>query len=269
MGLHCFQYLKMIRGFCAIRFRWINTLVSMVLLEYPNPMSAVQEFSPSTKVLVIGASGGIGHACAIEAGNRFGMKNVTMLSRAADGLDILDEVSVCDTLASLGGLYDFILITTGGLEVGGYAPEKSLRSISSDAFQVQFALNAIGPALLLKYVARLLPKDRPATIATLSARVGSIGDNRLGGWISYRAAKAALNQVIRTTAIELTRTHPHSTCVALHPGTVRTPLSQSYVGTHPSVAPQDAAHNIFAVIEGLSPADTGQFFDWKGETIPW
>ncbi len=232
-------------------------------------MTTQSALGPSSRVLIIGASGGIGQACAIAAGNICGMMNVTMLSRAADDFDITDETSVAEHLGQLDGPFDAILIATGGLEVDGFAPEKSLRSIQSAAFEAQFALNAIGPALVFKHVSRLLPKDRPALIAALSARVGSIGDNQLGGWISYRAAKAALNQIIRTASIELTRSHPLSTCVAIHPGTVRTPLTEKYVGNNPAVAPATAGQNILNVLSNLRPSDTGQFFDWQGVPVEW
>ena len=105
--------------------------------------------------------------------------------------------------------------------------------------------------------------------AALSARVGSIGDNRLGGWHSYRASKAALNQIIRGASIELARTHPHAVCLALHPGTVKTGLSAKYIGRHPAVEPAEAATNILRVIDGLGPERTGSFFDWAGREIPW
>ncbi len=105
--------------------------------------------------------------------------------------------------------------------------------------------------------------------ATLSARVGSIGDNRLGGWIGYRSAKAALNQIVRTAAIEIARKRPDAIVVALHPGTVRTPLTQAYVGRHPAVAPSEAAGNLLMVLDGLTPADTGGFFAWDGKPVPW
>lgn len=224
---------------------------------------------PNARFLVIGASGGIGQACAIAAGNRCGMMNVTMLSRSADDFDITDETSVAHHLEAFETPFDAVLIATGGLEVGGFTPEKSLSSIDPAAFEAQFRLNTIGPALVLKHLPRLLPKDRPCLVAALSARVGSIGDNGLGGWMSYRASKAALNQVMRTASVELTRTHPQSICVAIHPGTVRTPMTAKYVGNHPAVAPATAGQNILSVLSTLSPADTGQFFDWQGETVPW
>ena len=110
---------------------------------------------------------------------------------------------------------------------------------------------------------------RRRVIAVLSARVGSIGDNALGGWISYRRAKAAVNQVVRTAAIEYARTHRQLVCVALHPGTVQTKFTEKYLGRHPAVPPQDAARNLLAVIDGLTPADTGCFFDWAGKPVPW
>jgi NAD(P)-dependent dehydrogenase (short-subunit alcohol dehydrogenase family) len=133
----------------------------------------------------------------------------------------------------------------------------------------QFALNAIGPALVLKHMVRHLPRDRVSRFAVLSARVGSIGDNALGGWYSYRAAKTALNQLIHTASIEVARTHPQSIVVALHPGTVDTALTAAHAGGHPTVIPAVAATNLLAVLDRLTPADTGGFFDWKGETIPW
>ena len=103
----------------------------------------------------------------------------------------------------------------------------------------------------------------------LSARVGSIGDNRLGGWISYRSAKAAVNQIVHTAAIELARSHPQSICVALHPGTVATPFTEKYLGRHPAVAPVAAAQNLLQVVDDLQPADSGGFFDWAGDPVPW
>jgi NAD(P)-dependent dehydrogenase (short-subunit alcohol dehydrogenase family) len=224
---------------------------------------------PTSRILIIGASGGIGQACAIAAGNICGMMNITMLSRAADGFDITNESSIIEHLGELEGPYDGVIIATGGLEVGDFKPEKSLRSMSAEAFHAQFALNAIGPAFVLKHIAQHLPKDRPCLIAALSARVGSIGDNALGGWISYRSAKAALNQIIKTASIELTRTHPQSICVAIHPGTVRTSLTEKYVGSHPAVSPATAGQNILDVLSNLTPDQTGQFFDWRGDPVEW
>mgnify|MGYP005840478297 CR=1 FL=1 len=219
------------------------------------------------RALVIGASGGIGQAVATALEARG--TDVTRLSRRVDGFDITDEASVAHHLDLLDGSYDAILIATGGLTPAGGAPEKALGQISAPALSAQFALNAIGPALVLKHAPRLLPRDRRAFVAALSARVGSIGDNRLGGWYGYRAAKAALNQIVHTAAIELARSHRQAICVALHPGTVQTALTASYLGRHPAVAPQTAAENLLAVLDGLGPADTGGFFDWAGKRVAW
>ncbi|MHA6263469.1 SDR family NAD(P)-dependent oxidoreductase [Arenibacterium sp. CAU 1754] len=219
------------------------------------------------RALIIGASGGIGSAVAgaLSAGNI----EVTGLSRSRDGLDVTDEVSVEKGLADVAGPFDLILVATGALEINGAAPEKTIKSVTAQAMADQFALNAIGPALVLKHVMPLIPRKTRAVVGVLSARVGSIGDNRLGGWVSYRAAKAAVNQVVHTCAIELARTHPKAICVALHPGTVQTPFTRKYLSRHPSVPADQAAENLLSVIKGLAPEDSGQFFDWAGNPVPW
>jgi NAD(P)-dependent dehydrogenase (short-subunit alcohol dehydrogenase family) len=219
------------------------------------------------KILIIGASGGIGSAL-VETYRSAG-DDVVGLSRKYDGLDVTSEASVVENLGQLSGPFDRIIVATGALEIGPYTPEKTIKSIDPEAMLAQFKLNTIGPALILKHSLALLPRDRSSVFAALSARVGSIGDNRIGGWTSYRTAKAALNQVIRTAAIELTRTHKQSICVALHPGTVETKFTEKYVGRHPAVPAAQAAANLRHVIEGLVPNDSGQFFDWAGQPIPW
>lgn len=220
------------------------------------------------KVLVIGASGGIGTALAAQARARGDA--VTALSRRHDGLDVTCEDSIAFHLGALpAGAFDAVVLATGALQIGAHAPEKSLRALDGAALAAQFALNAIGPALVLKHAARLLPRRRRAVIAALSARVGSIGDNRAGGWYGYRAAKAALNQIIRSGAIELARTHPQALCVALHPGTVATPLTRAYLGRHQAVAPIQAAVELWSVIDALDAAQSGGFFDRAGKAVPW
>ncbi|MEO0371980.1 MAG: SDR family NAD(P)-dependent oxidoreductase [Pseudomonadota bacterium] len=217
--------------------------------------------------LIIGASGGIGSALADALAGQ-GVQ-VTGLSRRADDLDITDEVSVSNAMQALEGPYDLIFVATGGLEISGFGPEKTIKDVTAAAMLAQFKLNTMGPALILKHAQRLLPKDRRAVFAALSARVGSIGDNQLGGWYSYRTAKAALNQIVHGAAIELGRSHKQAICVALHPGTVATSLTQKYAGRHPTVSPDEAALNLIHVMNGLTPADTGGFFDWQGKRIPW
>ena len=133
----------------------------------------------------------------------------------------------------------------------------------------QFALNAIGPALVLRHAADLLPREGRSVFAVLTARVGSIGDNRLGGWYSYRAAKAAANQIVHGAAIELGRSHKQAICVALHPGTVQSDLTAKYLGRHPAVPPAEAAENLLTVIGNLKTVDSGGFFDWRGARVEW
>lgn len=220
-----------------------------------------------TRALVIGASGGIGQAL-VAALLREGVQ-VVGLSRSVDGLDVTDEVSISRVFGAVQGQFDTVIVATGALEIGDYKPEKSLRALDAAALAAHFALNAIGPVLVLKHVVRLMPKDRPARFAALSARVASIGDNALGGWYSYRAAKAALNQLIHTAAIEVARSHPQAVVSVIHPGTVATGFGAAYIGSHPTVGPDISAGNILAVLGGLTPADTGGFFDWAGKRIAW
>jgi NAD(P)-dependent dehydrogenase (short-subunit alcohol dehydrogenase family) len=219
------------------------------------------------QALVIGASGGIGAAVALALeGQGYA---VTRLSRSADGLDLTDEASVQSRLERLDGHFTTVFVATGALELGPYRPEKSLRAVDPAAFAAQFALNATGPLLVLKHALRLMPRDVPVRFAALSARVGSISDNHLGGWYGYRAAKAALNQLIHTAAIEVARSHPQSVVVSLHPGTVDTDLTRAHRGTHPAMPPAEAAAHLLAVLEGLTPAQTGGFYDWQGKSVPW
>lgn len=219
------------------------------------------------RVLVIGSSGGIGAALAAAYAARGAQ--VTGRSRRDHGLDLTDDASIAATFGALDGSFDRILVATGALELDGVAPEKSLRSLSAETLAAQFALNAAGPVLVLKHALRLMPRDADCRFAALSARVGSIGDNRLGGWYSYRAAKAALNQLLHTAAIEIARTHPRAVIAALHPGHVATPLSLKYGGALPSDPPAVSAARIIDVLDALGPEDSGGFFDYAGKPIPW
>jgi len=218
------------------------------------------------RALVVGASGGIGAALCAALARR---GDVVGLSRQVDGFDVTDEVAVVRGLERLEPGFDLVIVATGALVLAGRGPEKSLRALEPATMAAQFALNAVGPALVLKHALRLLPKEREVRFAALSARVGSIGDNALGGWYSYRAAKAALNQVIHTAAIEVARSHRQSIVVALHPGTVATGFAAGHGAGHASVAPDEAAGNLLTVLDGMTPAHTGGFFDWAGKRIPW
>ncbi|NDV02197.1 SDR family NAD(P)-dependent oxidoreductase [Pseudoroseicyclus tamaricis] len=217
------------------------------------------------RVLIIGASGGIGAALASAAEARGA--EVVRLSRSGDGFDITDPASVSAHLGRLEGPFDALVVATGILAPPGGAPEKALAAVEAEAMAQVFATNAIGPALVLGQAKRLLPRERRAVVGVLSARVGSIGDNRLGGWHSYRASKAALNQIIRGAAIELARTHPQAVVAALHPGTVETPFTEGY--PRDKLPPAEAARRLWAVLEGLPADESGGFFDHRGARVPW
>ncbi|WP_336385796.1 SDR family NAD(P)-dependent oxidoreductase [Paracoccus stylophorae] len=220
------------------------------------------------RALILGASGGIGGAVAARL--RDGGGHVTGLSRSADGLDLTEAATLQDHATRLAGQeFDLIFNATGALMIGEDRPEKSFEAARADAMARQFALNATGVALAIRYFAPLLAGDRRAVFASLSARVGSIGDNRLGGWFGYRAAKAAQNQIIRCGAIEWRRRNARSIFVALHPGTVTTPLTARYADRYPTISPARSAEALLSVIDGLTPQDSGGFYDWKGQRIEW
>ena len=219
------------------------------------------------RALVIGASGGIGSAMASELERRGW--DVTGLSRSRDGLDVTDEASVEAALGALEGPFHLVFVATGALVIDGHEPEKAVREVTAQGLLDQVRVNALGPMLVLKHALRLLPKDERAVFAALSARVGSIGDNGIGGWHSYRTAKAALNQLIHGAAIEMKRTHKRAIAVCLHPGTVETPFTAKYAGRHKTVPAGEAAANLIDVIEGLSVGQSGGFFDSAGREIPW
>jgi NAD(P)-dependent dehydrogenase (short-subunit alcohol dehydrogenase family) len=219
--------------------------------------------------IVIGASGGIGGALLAALG-----PDALGFSRTGSPpLNLLDESSIAAAAAhvqALGMTPRRIIDATGFLHGGGFMPEKTFAALDPEHLRLSFALNAIGPALLMKHFLPLLPRDGKAVFATLSAKVGSIGDNAAGGWYGYRAAKAALNQLVHTAAIELRLKRPQAVCVALHPGTVATPLSAPFAKTGLNVRPPaQAAAELLAVLERLTPADSGGFFSYDGSRLPW
>lgn len=228
---------------------------------------------------VFGASGGIGSAfvaelvadprCAIvRAGSRTG--GVQGGDKILPfSFDLADAASL-ERAARTVGTPDLVLVATGLLHAEGMQPEKSLRAIEADAMARAFAINAIGPAMIARHIFGRAPRASRVVFGALSAKVGSISDNRLGGWYSYRASKAALNQLIRTFSVELARTHPQSICVALHPGTVDTPLSKPFqagVAAEKLFSPQRAAQQLLAVLEGLGPDSSGRLIGWDGREI--
>lgn len=231
---------------------------------------------------VFGASGGIGAAlCAALAAG--GTQTIYAGSREGSGpdvpgvrpfaFDLIDEASL---IAAAQAMRDappqLIIVATGVLTLAnGTGPERSFRRIDPASMAQVFALNTIGPALIAKHMLGLMPRGAAFTFAALSARVGSISDNRLGGWHSYRASKAALNMLLRNFAIEMARTHPDSRIVGLHPGTVASALSAPFQSGLPDgqlTAPEDAAANLLGVIARLTPAHSGRVFDFAGQEIP-
>jgi len=223
--------------------------------------------------VVFGASGGIGGALveAIRAAERF--DHIVALSRgAAPSADLLDEASLerAAAFAADKGELRLVIDATGFLHDERQGPEKNWRQIDAVKLARSFALNAIGPALIMKHVLPRLPRSGKSVFATLSARVGSIGDNRLCGWYAYRASKAALNQLARTASVELARRSPEALCIALHPGTVATPLSAPFAAAGLEVhTPPAAARHLLEVVDRLTAEANGGFFDWRGQPVPW
>jgi NAD(P)-dependent dehydrogenase (short-subunit alcohol dehydrogenase family) len=234
---------------------------------------ASQSWQPGLAVIV-GASGGIGRAVHDALAGTGFPGAIIGLSRSSDPvIDLLDEATIeaaARYVASQDQELRFLFLATGFLHDEVHRPERSLRDLSASHFAKAFAINAIGPALVLKHFTPLLPREGRAVVAVLSAKVGSIGDNNLGGWHAYRASKAALNQLVRTAAVELRRTRPATTLVALHPGTVDTGLSAPFSKAGLNVRPpEQAAADLLRVIDGLTPAQSGSFLDYRGEPLPW
>lgn len=231
---------------------------------------------------IFGASGGIGAAlCAalaergverIYAGSRSG-KAPGSAAVTPFAFDLADEDSISAAAAMMADTPpDLVIVATGVLTLpDGTGPERTYRKLDPSAMQQVLLLNTIGPAMIAKHMLPLFPRDRRAVFAALSARVGSIGDNRMGGWHSYRASKAALNMLLKNFAIELSRTHKLAVVAGLHPGTVDTSLSEPFQGNVPDrqlFTPQHSAGSLLAVLDGLQPADSGGVFDWAGKRVP-
>lgn len=223
------------------------------------------------RALVLGASGGIGAALvqALRADPRCA-EVVGLHRRSTPPLDLTDEPGVAAAAAALapGGPFHLLVNAAGLLHAPGLQPEKKLGDLNQAQLLASFSANAIGPALLLRHFSPLLDRQR-ALLVMLSAKVGSIGDNRLGGWYGYRASKAALNMLLATAAIELRRSQPRTVVVALHPGTVSTGLSAPFRGAEIGRSPAQAAAQMLATLDALTPADSGAFVAWDGQRLPW
>ena len=233
------------------------------------------------RVCVVGASGGIGKAFvrqlnAIEDVGRIYCLSRTPIEPLSEKtvsipVDLLDENSIEAAADLIGreGPIDILIIATGILHDGKVSPEKDWRQIEQTSMEKVFAVNTIGPAILMAKFAELLPRNGRSIIAALSARVGSISDNRLGGWYSYRASKSALNQIIRTFSIELKRKRKEAIVIGLHPGTVATQLSEPFQNNmYERFSPEQSANYLLQVIADAKPEDSGNLLDWQGKTIP-
>lgn len=231
--------------------------------------------------VVVGA-GGIGRALAQAmvadpAYDRvivFARRPVEMPGADVILADLLDDDAMDRAAQAIAdaGRPTRVIVATGVLHGPGLSPEKTMRALSAEALTDVLRVNAVGPALVARRLLPLMPRDRPSAFAALSARVGSIGDNQLGGWYGYRASKAALNMLIRTLAVEHRRSHPFGLCVALHPGTVDTQLSAPFqrgVAPERLFTPEVSASALMRVLDGLTPEASGGFYAWDGAEIPW
>jgi NAD(P)-dependent dehydrogenase (short-subunit alcohol dehydrogenase family) len=223
------------------------------------------------RALVIGASGAIGSALLQHLQSDPRCTAVIGVSRqSSPGLDLLSEASIaaCAQALAVQGPFHLVVDATGALTVNGRGPEKRLDELDATHLLDALQLNAVGPGLLLKHFAPLLASGQRVIWGKLSARVGSIEDNRKGGWYGYRAAKAALNMLLQTAAIELARRRPLSVVAALQPGTVQSVLSQPFVGND-ALRPEESAQRLLAVLDALQPTGRAQFVDHQGQSIPW
>ncbi len=241
-----------------------------------------ESFGQNLRCVVVGSSGGIGAAILDALVESEQVSRIHALSRSGRShpskkvanltFDFTDEESLIAAAQALEEVkpFDLIIVATGLLQGQGISPEKNLRALSYEGFAKSFEINTIGPAMTAKYFAPLLKRDGKAVFAALSARVGSISDNRLGGWYAYRASKAALNMVLKTLSIELGRRFKNQIIVGLHPGTVDTGLSKPFQGNVPEgklFTPEYSAEQLLHVIDGLNETDSGNLFDWAGKQV--
>lgn len=232
-------------------------------------------------VAIVGASGGVGSALvelfSADSSNRvhaFSRSEIKLASENVElgNIDYADESSI-EAAAEKASQYaplDIVIVATGILHDDSMMPERSLKNLDAANFEKNFLINTIGPALVAKHFLPKIHKEKHAVFAALSARVGSISDNRLGGWYAYRASKAALNMIIKTTSIEVSRTHKHAVVVGLHPGTVATELSRPFQKNVPEeklFTAEYSARKLSDVINSVTVKDSGKIFAWDGSEI--
>lgn len=241
-----------------------------------------------TNIAIIGASGGIGNAFVrLLSQNEnntiysFARSSIATTNNSLSSYSIKPSLTHIDynneesirtaaEFAVQSGPLDLVIVATGFLHDQTMMPEKSLRELSAESFQKNFLVNTIGPALVAKHFLPKMHKDQRSVFAILSARVGSISDNRLGGWYAYRASKAAVNMFIKTASIEASRRQKKAIIVGLHPGTVASPLSQPFqknVVPEKLFTPEYSTKKLMNVIQNLGIEDSGKVFAWDGKSI--
>tara|TARA_B100000427_G_scaffold137709_1_gene114531 strand:- start:9228 stop:9965 length:738 start_codon:yes stop_codon:yes gene_type:complete len=238
--------------------------------------------NPIQSVAIFGSNGSLGNAFIKYYLNQANIKYIYSFSRVTNTfnhpkvhhffLDISDEKSISDIADVLPDdlNFDLILITSGFLHNEIIAPEKSVRFISQQNLLDYFNINAISPILIAKYFSKFLPKNSPSIFAALSARVGSIGDNKLGGWYGYRASKAALNMFIKTLSIEFSFALKQSIVIGLHPGTVDSNLSKPFLSNYKKnsvFSPEESVSYLVKVLNSITVNDSGKIFAWDGSEI--
>ena len=235
-------------------------------------MVSMTKLPEGYRAVVIGASGGLGAAFVDQLKSDPRAGSVVGLSRQSDpALDLTNEGSIERAAALIGarGPLHLVIDATGFLHDEHIRPEKALRQLSYEGFAKNFLLNAIGPAYLIKHFHALLPRDEPSAFGLLSAKVGSIEDNQIGGWYAYRAAKAAMNQIVKTASVEIARKWPEAVLLALHPGTVATPLSEPFRGSRDVFTPEHATLRLLETINSAIGGKTGRFLSYDGRDLPW
>lgn len=242
----------------------------------------MRSFPSNANAVIVGASGGIGAALLAILGQDPGFATIHALGRSFENgaregriqqhhLDLTDEATIQAAAQRIAGPIHLLIVATGTLHGAGRMPEKTYRAMDASALLETFRINTIGPALVAKHMLPLLPISGRGIFAALSARVGSITDNRMGGWHGYRASKAALNMILLNLAIEAARRNPDTICVGLHPGTVDTELSRPFQRGVPDgklFTPELSASRLLSVIDELQPTDSGHVLAWDGATVP-
>jgi NAD(P)-dependent dehydrogenase (short-subunit alcohol dehydrogenase family) len=246
-------------------------------------MTAPVPEPPVSVAVVIGVSGGIGSALVAQLAQDARFERVLALSRSAvvdadprivrSRIDVTDEASIAAAAQDARALGEvrLVIVASGLLHGDGVRPERHWSELDGATLARVFAVNSIGPALVAKHFLPLLPRAGRSVFAAISARVGSIEDNRLGGWYAYRASKAALNMLLKCFAIELKRRAPEAVCIGLHPGTVDTPLSKPFQGNVPPgrlFSPSESAAHLLRVIDRVGTADSGRVLAWDGSPVP-